>query len=122
MPKSEILQTRHVLAVNDLVASRDYYVSVLGFQIDFSVDGWEFLSRGSFRLMLGECPDDLAAGKIGSHAYFANVLVDDANRIFSEFKSNGAEFSAEIDDKPWGLREFCVLTPDGHRIVFAEEL
>jgi hypothetical protein len=24
--------------------------------------------------------------------------------------------------KPWGMREFAVVTPDGHRIVFGEKL
>ncbi len=108
--------------MNDLAASTDYFVSVLGFKKDFSLDGWEFLSFGRFRLMLGECPDDLPASETNSHSFFAHVLVDDANSLYSRFKSNGATFSADIEDKPWGLREFCVATPDGHRIVFAQEL
>ncbi|MFO0876293.1 MAG: hypothetical protein U0840_02885 [Gemmataceae bacterium] len=24
--------------------------------------------------------------------------------------------------KPWGMREFAIVTPDGHRIVFGEEM
>jgi hypothetical protein len=27
-----------------------------------------------------------------------------------------------LEDKPWGLREFGVMTPDGHRICFAQEI
>jgi hypothetical protein len=27
-----------------------------------------------------------------------------------------------LGDKPWGMREFAVVTPDGHRIVFGERL
>jgi len=122
MSKTKVLQTRHVLAVRDVAETKDYFVSVLGFDADFSLSGWEFLSFGGLKLMIGECPDDAPAAEIGSHSYFANVLVDDANAVYSAFRSKGAKFSAEIEDKPWGLREFCVLTPEGHRIVFAEEL
>jgi len=25
-----------------------------------------------------------------------------------------------LADKPWGMREFAIVTPDGHRIVFGE--
>ena len=122
MSNTEVLQTRHVLSVRDLAATKEYFVSRLGFDIDFSLDGWEFLSFDSLKLMIGECPDDSPAAETGSHAYFANVLVDDADAVYSKFKSKGAKFSEEIADKPWGLREFCVITPEGHRIVFAEEL
>jgi hypothetical protein len=27
-----------------------------------------------------------------------------------------------IADQPWGMREFSIVTPDGHRIAFGEEL
>ena len=122
MSKAKLLRIRHVLAVRDLAATKEYFVSALDFDVDFSLGGWEFLSFDGLKLMIGECPDDVPAVEIGSHAYFANILVDDANAIYSAFRENGAEFSENIEDKPWGLREFCVVTPDGHRIVFAEEL
>ncbi len=121
-PKTKVLQSRHVLAVRNLDATKDYFVSVLGFDVDLSLDHWEFLSFDDLKLMIGECTDDLPAAETGSHSYFANVLVDDANAVYSAFRSKGAKFSADIEDKPWGLREFCVETPDGHRMVFAEEL
>jgi hypothetical protein len=28
----------------------------------------------------------------------------------------------KLEDKPWRMREFAVVTPDGHRIVFGEEI
>jgi hypothetical protein len=32
----------------------------------------------------------------------------------------GAKILSTIADKPWGIREFSVETPDGHRIVFGQ--
>ena len=51
---------RCVLAVRDLKKSTQFYMDVLGFRRDFGdgSDGWSFLSRDNFKLMLGECPDE----------------------------------------------------------------
>jgi len=122
MPIRDVLSTRHVLAVNDLAVATEYFLSVLGFERDFSIDGWEFLSFGDFQLMLGECPDDIPASETFNHSYFAHILVADADAIYSEFERNGASFSSEISDKPWGLREFGVVTPEGHRMIFGHEI
>ena len=54
---TEIPKVRFVLAVLDLRRSTAWYTSVLGLTIDFEAPGWSFLSRGSFRVMLGECAD-----------------------------------------------------------------
>jgi catechol 2,3-dioxygenase-like lactoylglutathione lyase family enzyme len=53
----DLTKVRFTLAVHDLAKSTDYYTSVLGLSIDFTAPGWTFLSRGTFRVMLGECTD-----------------------------------------------------------------
>jgi uncharacterized glyoxalase superfamily protein PhnB len=37
-------------------------------------------------------------------------------------QQHGAEFIVDLGDKPWGMREFGVKTPDGHRIMFGQVL
>lgn len=118
----KIVQTRHVLAVNDLAASAAYFIDKLGFERDFTAPGWEFLSFGEFKLMLGECPDELPAEETHNHSYFAHVLVENVDKIFAEFLNRGALLNSHPDDKPWGLREFGVRTPEGHRITFGQLL
>jgi len=116
----KVIHTRHVLAVNDLAAAARYFVDCLGFERDFTAPGWEFLSFGAFKLMLGECPDEVPAGNTDNHSYFAHVLVEDVDSIFAEFSAKGALLSSQPGDKPWGLREFGVKTPEGHRITFGQ--
>lgn len=116
----KVIHTRHVLAVKDLAAEAEYYVNKLGFERDFTAPGWEFLSFGAFKLMLGECTDAMSAVETGDHSYFAHVLVENVDEIFLEFMSNGAEFTQHVADKPWGLREFSVRTPGGHRITYGQ--
>ena len=119
---SGIPHVRFVLAVHDLARSTDYYTAVLGLAIDFTAPGWTFLSRGSFRLMLGECTDAIAPAALGDHAWYGYITVDDAAALFREYQANGAEFTQALADKPWGMREFGVRTIDGHRLMFGQEL
>jgi len=116
----KVVHTRHVLAVKDLRTSADYFVDRLGFDRDFVAPGWEFLSFGNFKVMLGECSDAMWAQETGDHSYFAHVLVENVDSVFEEFKANGADLLSKPADKPWGLREFGVRTPDGHRITFGQ--
>jgi len=121
MPR--IKSTRHVLAVKNLSKSADYFLNSIGFSRDFAVEGWEFLSFGDFRVMLGECPDEVPAADTNNHSYFAHVLLEDGvDQLFKKMKSNGVTFNQEVQDKAWGLREFGVVTPDGHRIVFGQAI
>lgn len=121
---STILGARSVLAVRDLQVSTRFYMDVLGFQRDFGDggDGWSFLSRDGFRVMLGECADAVPAGELGDHSWFAYVTVQEIDELFREVSARGAAITSALADKPWGLREFGVRTPDGHRITFGEPL
>ena len=113
---------RSVLAVLDLQVSTRYYMDVLGFTRDFGdgSDGWSFLSRDEFRVMLGECSDATPAGELGDHSWFAYVTVDGVDHLHAAVTGRGAHILSALATKPWGLREFSVRTPDGHRIVFGE--
>lgn len=115
---AKIFASRCVLAVRDLAVSTSYYIDVLGFSRDpIDAEGWSFLTRDSFRVMLGECPDETPAGELGNHSYFAYWNVDDVDALYEEFATRGALVTSRPTDKPWGLREFALRTPDGHRIT-----
>ena len=120
MIERKVIQTRHVLAVKDLSIEAAYYIDKLGFERDFIVPGWEFLSFGDFKVMLGECVDAMIAGETGDHSYYAHVLVESVDEIFTEFSERGAHLTSKPQDKPWGIREFTLRTPDGHRMTFGQ--
>ena len=119
---SELTRVRCVLAVHDLAKSVEYYTKVLGMGVDFTAPGWAFLSRGAFRLMLGECVDALPAHETGDHSYFVYVTVDGIDELYREITAAGATLTQRLSDKPWGMREFGIRTPEGHRIMFGQEL
>ena len=119
---ASLVDSRTVLAVRNLRRSSEYYMTVLGFQRDFDDESgvWEFLSRDNFKLMLGACPDDKPAGELGGHSFVAYVVVDGIDSLHREVAMRGAEVISEPVTEPWGMREFAVRTPDGHRIRFGE--
>lgn len=119
---SDFTKTRFVLAVLDLARSTDYYTSVLGLGIEFTVPGWTFLARGSFRVMLGECRGAMPPAELGDHSWYGYITVSDATALYAEYQAAGVEFIQPLADKPWGMREFGIRTIDGHRIMFGQEL
>jgi predicted enzyme related to lactoylglutathione lyase len=120
---ARITDSRCVLAVQDLAASTRYYTEVLGFQLEpIQGGGWSFLSRDSFKVMLGECPDERPASELGNHSWFVYLYLNDIDRYYEEVTARGALVTSKPENKPWGLREFGMRTPDGHRITCGEPI
>ena len=122
MSAAQVLDATFVLAVNDLARSVRFYVDQLGFEEDFQVEGWAFLSRGACQLRLGHCPDAVPMSKAQDHSWFAYLHVDDAQAMYREVLEKGVEIWLPLADRPWGQREFAIVTPDGHRLVVGQAL
>ena len=120
--QSGIINTRFVLAVQDLQKSVEFYKNKLGFKSGWFDDNWHFLHRDECTIMLGECADDRSAFEINNHSYFGYFDVQNIDILFSEFKSQKIEILSPLKDKPWGQREFSIRTIDGHRIMFGENI
>lgn len=114
--------SRYVLAVNDLSLSADYYINKLGFKSAWKEGGWQMVTRNGTEIMLGECPDEIPAFHIGCHSYFAYIITANIDNLYNEFKANKVQFLSEPEDKPWNKREFGIMTCDGHRIMFAQDI
>jgi len=120
---ARITGSRCVLAVRDLAVSTSYYSDVLGFRRDpIDAPGWGFLTRDDFQVMLGECPDEKPASDLGNHSYIAYLYVDGIDQYYEEIAAKGALVTSAPQNKPWGLREFGLSTPDGHRITCGEPI
>lgn len=116
-----ILRTRVVLAVQDLPRATRYFTDVLGFAADdIRSPGWSFLSKDQCAVMLGECPDEMSAEQTGNHAWCLHLLVDDVDGYYAELQARGAQLLNMPTDRAYGLREFLVRTPDGHRLMVGQ--
>lgn len=120
MPSTEFTSATFVLAVRDFAGSIRFYTEKLGFEETRRVEGWSFLQRGACKVRLGDCPDARPMAECSDHSWFAYLHVDDAATLYEECRTNGVEIWHRLADKPWGVREFAIVTPEGHRIVFGQ--
>ena len=112
---AHILQNHYVLAVHDLEASARFFCEALGFQVHMEPPGWVMVKRDNVMVMLGHCADASPAAELGDHNWFAYLRVDDVDAYHAEVVRH---YPAEPPvTKPWGMRDFVVHTPEGHRIV-----
>jgi len=120
--KPKITGVRYVLAVKYLAKSANYYKNELGFSTWWSGEGWHFLKREKFMVMLGECTDDRSAFETKNHSYYAYIEVDNIDALHKEYIAKEIDIMGELENKSWGQREFAIRTIDGHRIMFGEEI
>ena len=120
--RAGVAHVHYVLAVPDVAATAAWWVDRMGFSLWMEPEGWKFVRRGGCSIMLGQCPDAIHPAKLGDHQYFAYVELDDVDAYHAEITANGVDTAQAPMDKPWGMREMPVSTPDGHRIMFAHDL
>jgi uncharacterized glyoxalase superfamily protein PhnB len=112
-----------VLAVPDIEASASYFRDALGFRLNWPDGiGWQLATRGGVRVMIGDCPDAMLPSATGDHSYFGYLKVANADALHAELVSRGAIILHPPTDKPHGMREFLVGTPDGHRMMIGQDL
>jgi predicted lactoylglutathione lyase len=106
-----------ILRVNDLRASLDYYVRVLGFtKAEWVKDDATFgmVQRDGCCVYL--CEND--QGQPGT--WFWIGVDGDVDALYRQFKEKGASFREEPTNYSWAY-EFRVQDPDGHVIRFGGE-
>ena len=110
-----------VFAVTDLEASLGYFENQLGFGVAFRFGEPAYYAgvcRGAVTIHLTDADDRKAS--VG-HATIS-LMVDDVNATHRELVTRGANITVEIDDRPYGLRDFMVEDPDGNHIAFGGPL
>lgn len=102
-----------ILRVENLAASRTYYLQVLGFLVDWEADGMISVSRDGNSIMLCE-------GDQGVPGVLLWIGVDDADVFFAEFSARSARIKSPPRNFSWAY-EFAIEDPDGHVLRFGSE-
>jgi catechol 2,3-dioxygenase-like lactoylglutathione lyase family enzyme len=108
------------LAVADIRAAIDFYVSQLGFTLGFT---WG--EPATFAgVNLGNVQVFLSQGTPAPSAHPAAVsfLVGDVDRLYELHRANGVAFAEPIDDRPYGIRDYAVQDLDGYYLSFGQHL
>lgn len=113
-PEPMLEQALPHLPVDNVAAAISYYKDVLGFSINYAQADLGVMYRDNVTLLLIE--RTLAHTGIGSFT----VYVKDADSLYAEFLSQGANIDAPPISRPWGLRDFTVNDPYRNRVTFAQ--
>jgi predicted lactoylglutathione lyase len=132
MPENQpvkIIGSAPLSLVADVVKAAEYYRDVLGFNYKgFWNEPPNFCmpSRNNFIVMLLNIESDSAVlpnGKIelDSSTWDAYSWIDDADKLFSEFKNKGAQivYGPTIREY-YSMKEFAVEDIDGHILAFGQ--
>lgn len=110
-----------VLKVRDARVSIDFYCNQMGFTKD-----WEHQFDPSFPLYASVSRDKLTLhlsehGEQATHITLV-VSVEDVDAAYAELCDNGLSPEGPPTDQPYGVRDFALTDPDGHRLVVSMPL
>jgi uncharacterized glyoxalase superfamily protein PhnB len=102
------------LPLDDVAGGVTYYCDKLGFSINHQQADIAVLDRGEVRVLLIERTERHTG--IGS----CYIYVSDADALHAELTAKGANVQGEPISRPWGLREFRVLDPEGNQLTLGQ--
>lgn len=116
-----------ILICDDVQESIEFYTSVLGFSVVNRMDtvgktGWASLSNGGAQLMLAS-PDYIPEPKKSEGRYSQAMYYfypADVESLHAEIRQSGLA-ATDLTTRFYGMREFEMLDPSGHVLVFGQE-
>jgi catechol 2,3-dioxygenase-like lactoylglutathione lyase family enzyme len=118
-----ILSAAAQLGTTDLDRAIAFYTGKLGLSLAFRYeDFYAGIQAGTqiFHLKLVDDPDPRIAAVSAYDGFHLYLETDDAAAAAETFRRNGVAFVRDLEDKPWGMREFVVTDDDGHILYFGE--
>jgi len=112
-----------VLHVSNAAQAEQFYCAGLGFKKRFSYRADESradpcymgLARDGVVLHVSSFSGDGVAGGV------VNLLVDDVDALYAEFKAKGIDIALPPTDQTWGNREMYVKDAGGNTLRFIRE-
>jgi catechol 2,3-dioxygenase-like lactoylglutathione lyase family enzyme len=116
-----------MLGVRDVLEAVEFFCDKLGVARPdhvFTPGGepvYAIVTRGGVSVHLQIRRRTVFAGPRQSHEGDAYFFVEDADALRAEFNAKGVRLLRDIRDEHYGLRDFTIETPDGHRLTFGSE-
>lgn len=117
-----------MLVCSDVQKSIEFYTDVLGLRVQSRMDevgksGWAMLKKGDVELMLASptyLPDmPKVEGRYFQAMYY--FYMDELAKLREQAMAKGQECT-EIVERFYNMKEFEMADPDGHLLVFGEEV
>jgi hypothetical protein len=127
-------QISPLLQVRDLVASVSFYGQKLGFQTGSTDGGFSAIRRDDCVIYLAQKTKDADVTNKAARAAIDSWCNYDLHihcqpgtldTLYEEFRAKGVPMPVGFEGgpvtRPYGVRDFSVLDPDGYDIVFGED-
>src|ERR1700722_830736 len=116
---TEFLSGRPNLEVRDLAPTAQFLREVLGFVVDADEPefGLVLLHRDSVGVAVVRTPNPAV-----NETTAAYVGVTGVDELHARCVERGAAWRRGLTAHPWGLRDFVVEVPGGHRLPFGERI
>jgi len=113
---------RPMMWTEDLDATIEFYVDVLGFTCREKNDEWKWasLGRDDVWIMLAGPNEHTSYDKIGFTGSFY-FTTDDIETLWTALKDK-AKVCYDIETFPWGMREFAIYDNNGYLLQFGQEI
>lgn len=115
-PHVDCEQHHACLTVADVRAAVDFYVTKLGFRLNF-MDGDRFAGVTLDRVQVFLERGTPAPG--GTSVYF---VIGNADELYDFHRRNGAEITVPPDDRAYGMRDYGVRDLNGYRLSFGHPI
>jgi uncharacterized glyoxalase superfamily protein PhnB len=118
----KITELRPMLWTEDMQATIDFYVGVLGFPCGERNDdwGWATIWADDVALMIAKPNEHTPYDKIGFTGTFY-FTTDDVETMWLKVKDK-AKVCYDIETFEWGMREFAVYDNNGYMLQFGQEI
>lgn len=106
-----------VFPVGDLEKMVGHYVRILGFRlIEDGFSDYARVTRDDFEVHFRR----VAGAHDGEQEYRGGAYfeVEDPDALFAELDGRGAKIHYAPEDRPYGMRDFAVVDPDGFTLRF----
>jgi ribosomal protein S18 acetylase RimI-like enzyme len=113
-----MISSTPIFAASDIEATITYYKDVLGFESSWTwgePPTFGSVSLGGVTIMFNLLPE--LAAKVRGHQHW--IKVDEVDEMYRLHRERGATVVSEIDNKPWGAREYIVEDLHGYHLRFA---
>jgi catechol 2,3-dioxygenase-like lactoylglutathione lyase family enzyme len=123
-PMTTVVAAEPQLYVRDITASSAFYSRTLGFTVAFTYGEPPFYGqvvRDGARLNLRQVDTPVVdpIRRDREQLLAASVTLTDAEPLFLEYQTAGAEIVQSLRTEAWGAQTFMVRDPDGNLLLFA---
>ena len=109
----DVIAVKPTFFVSDVKRSADWYVRVLGFEIEFMSDDYAGVGLGPVRIHLAQAPKAIKGA-----AYLQ--LASGVDEYVAQIVARGHALTHPVKDHDYGMREATVRDPDGNDLYIGQ--